>query len=493
MKIVLPQATRRIRLSFSFACILLLLVLPFSCKKMDEKVANPETLSHRSNASHSLQVDIRLIAENFISPLGVVAVPDNKGHNRHGKNSGDDRRLFVIDQAGMIWIIDKHGKKLPVPFLNLTARMVTLSPFYDERGLLGLALHPDFARNGKFYVYYNAPPRPGGPEPGVLWNNLSRISEFRVSAWNPDLANPASERILLEIDDPQSNHNGGTIEFGPDGYLYIAIGDGGAANDVAPGHVEDWYMVNRGGNGQDNEANLFGNILRIDVNRGSPYAIPHDNPFVGKAGRDEIYAFGFRNPYRFSFDMGGSHHLFAGDAGQVLYEEVSIVKKGGNYGWNVKEATHCFNAANNRIELPSCPLFDPSGNRLIDPVIEVNHWQNPRGGKATTVIGGNVYRGNDIRGFEGKYIFGTFSQTPTTANGELFIATPRSSGLWSYEEIMLKSNPNDIGYYLKGFGQDRKGEIYLTVSSLLGPTGTTGKVFKLVPVKKDKDDDEEED
>jgi hypothetical protein len=291
-----------------------------------------------------------------------------------------------------------------------------------------------------------------------------------------------SEKVILEWDDPQFNHNGGTLAFGPDGYLYISIGDGGGANDVGPGHVTDWYLPNAGGNGQDIDSNLLGNILRIDVNSGSPYGIPGDNPFVNKAGRDEIYAFGFRNPYRMSFDMGGSNWLIAGDAGQVLYEEVSVVTKGGNYGWNVKEGRHCFNAANNTVVMPSCPSVDNMGNPLRDPVIELNNWQNPMGGKATTVIGGHVYRGHDLKGWNGKYIFGTFSQTPTTANGELFAATPGGSS-WPYEEISLKSHPDDVGYYLRGFGQDNDGEIYLAVSSMLGPQGNTGKVFKLVPVK----------
>lgn len=420
------------------------------------------------------ELDLQLIAENMVSPIGVVAVPDNS------------KRLFVIDQAGMIWILDKDNNRLPTPFLDLTGKMVTLNARYDERGLLGFAFHPDYKSNGRFFIYYNLLPRTGGPTPGVNWNNLSRIAEFRVSASNPDMADLNSEKILLDIDDPQSNHNGGTIEFGPDGYLYIAIGDGGAANDVAAGHVDDWYTPNAGGNGQDLEANLFGNILRIDVNSGSPYGIPADNPFVNRSGKDEIYAFGFRNPFRFSFDMGGSHQLFAGDAGQVLYEEISIVKKGGNYGWNVKEGTHCFNAAANNTELPGCPMVDNEGRPLIDPVIELNNFQNPAGGKATTIIGGNVYRGHAIPGLDGKYFFGTFSQSPTTADGELFVAEPASSGLWSYSEVTLKSFPDHLGQYLKGFGQDNRGELYVTTSAMSGPSGNTGKVYKLVVAEKDK-------
>ncbi|HEY9362047.1 MAG TPA: PQQ-dependent sugar dehydrogenase, partial [Chitinophagaceae bacterium] len=251
-------------------------------------------------------------------------------------------------------------------------------------------------------------------------------------------------------------------------------------DDVAPGHVADWYTANAGGNGQDIETNLFGNILRLDINNGSPYSIPADNPFVNKPGMDEIYAYGFRNPYRFSFDMNGSNDLYVQDAGQSLYEEINLVAKGGNYGWNVKEGTQCFNAAKNLEGLPDCPDVDVYGNQLVDPVIQINNWLNPAGGKATTIIAGNVYRGNAIEGYRGKYIFGTFSQSPTTADGELFIANPGGSGLWTYEEVSLTSHPNDIGYYLKGFGQDAEGEVYLAVSGLLGPSGNTGKVFKLV-------------
>jgi glucose/arabinose dehydrogenase len=414
------------------------------------------------------RVDLQMIADGFASPIGLVAAPDNTG------------RLFVIDQAGKIWIIDASGAKLPTPFIDVTSMMVTLSPGYDERGLLGLAFHPNFQTNGKFYIYYQLPPRAGGPTPTTSWNNLSRISEFTVSSSNANQANMASERVILQMDDPQSNHNGGTIAFGPDGYLYIAIGDGGSANDVAPGHVDDWYAANAGGNGQDIEANLFGNVLRIDIN-GSPYSIPADNPLVGKPGMDEIWAYGFRNPFRFSFDMGGSRQLLLGDAGQVLYEEINVVTKGGNYGWNVKEGRICFQAANNDTALASCPTVDNFNNPLIDPVIVLNNAANPAGGKALTVVGGNVYRGTGIPAFQGKYIFGSFGQTGMAPDGELFISTLSSSNQWSYDEVNLVSYPNNLGYYLKGFGQDNSGEVYLTVSTVQGPAGTTGKVFKIVP------------
>lgn len=421
--------------------------------------------------SKAASVGIQLIADNFVSPLSVVESPDLS------------HRLFILDQVGKIWIIGADGKKLAEPFLDITSKLVALSPGYDERGLLSIAFHPRFKSNGQFYIYYTAPPRAGGPEPGVGWDHLNRVSEFKVLAGDHNKADMGSERIVLEIDHPQGNHNGGTISFCRDGFLYISVGDGGNADDVGPGHVEDWYQVNKGGNGQDLIANLQGNILRVDINCATGYLIPKDNPFVNKPGRDEIYAFGFRNPYRFSFDIGGTHQLYAGDAGQGLYEEVNIVTRGGNFGWNVKEGTHCFNTDNNTLERPNCPDVDPDGRKLIDPIIEVNNVANPKGGIATVIVGGNVYRGTTIPAFAGRYIFGIFSSGFTVPNGKIFIAQSKSSGLWSYEEIALKDHPDNLGLFLKGFGQDEKGEVYLTGSTVIGPSGNTGKVYKLAMVE----------
>jgi glucose/arabinose dehydrogenase len=443
------------------AKVLLLLLILQGCQKQ-----NGDDEPAKKN------VDLELVAENLVSPIQAVATHHSD-------------RLYIVDQIGKVWVVDGNGYQRPTPFLDLSSKIVPLNPDYDERGLLGIAFHEDFKTNGIFVVYYQMPPRAGGPVPGASWNNRSRVSQFKAL---PDLtrADPNSEKVILEWDDPQSNHNGGALAFGLDNYLYIAIGDGGGANDVGPGHVDDWYTVNSGGNAQNLEANFLGKILCIDIDNGSPYVVPSTNPFVGKPGLDEIFAFGLRNPYRMTFDMGGDHMLILSDAGQVLYEEINVVRKGANYGWNVREGRHCFSTADNTKELASCPAVDDRGKTLLNPVIELNNYKNPKGGSATTIIGGYVYRGTGIPGWDGKYLFGSFSQSPTTANGELFIAdmlADKEDANWSYKEVSLKSSPNDIGYYLKGFGQDDEGEVYLCVSSAVGPQGSTGKVFKLVAVE----------
>lgn len=437
---------------------MMLLLVVFSCKKNDKP------------PSSNVTPDLKMVADNLVSPIAVDAPPD------------DSKRLFVVDQVGKIWVIDANGTRSGTPFLDISSKMVTLNGGYDERGLLGFAFHPDFKTNGKCYVFYSAPPKPGGPEPGANWNNTVRISEFKV-ATDGTTADPASERIILEVDHPQSNHNGGTIAFGPDGYLYISIGDGGNKDDVAPGHVSDWYATNAGGNGQDIYQNLLGNILRIDVNSGATYSIPTDNPFVGTAAKGEIWAYGFRNPYRFSFDMGGTRQLLAGDAGQSLYEEIDLVTKGGNYGWNVKEGSHCFSTDNDLQERSSCPATDSAGKPLIDPVIELVNAANPKGGGvAVTVVGGNVYRGDSLPNLQGRYIFGSFSQDGK-ANARVYSAKVAGQGTWPYEELKFKSFPDNLGMYLKSVGQDQDGEVYLLTSGQTGPSGNTGKVYKIVPVR----------
>ncbi len=418
-------------------------------------------------------IGLELVAEGLTSPVTLVEPPDDSG------------RLFIVDQVGLIYVVTEDGRLLDEPFLDLRDLIVNLNEGYDERGLLGLAFHPNYGQNGRFFVYYSAPNQPGTPD---NYNHTGVISEFHVSANNSNKADPASEQILLQIPEPQSNHNGGTLAFGPDdGYLYISLGDGGAADDQGLGHVNDWYEDNtESGNGQDITQNLLGSILRIDVDSGDPYGIPPSNPFVSKPGLNEIWAYGFRNPYRFSFDMGGNHSLFVGDAGQDLWEEVSIVTKGGNYGWNVKEGTHCFDAETPTDVPADCPDTVGEGHPaarapLIDPIIEFRNSGAESGGLGVTVVGGYVYRGDLLPQLFGQYLFAVWSESFTSPNGAVFIAEPQETGLWDFHRLNF-ADRTEFTHYILGFGQDNEGEVYVLTTNNTGPTGNTGKVFKLIGV-----------
>lgn len=411
-------------------------------------------------------VDVELLAEGLIAPVLVREAPDGTG------------RLFVVDQGGLIRVIDADGDLLEEPFLDLRSSMVDLMTTFDERGLLGLAFHPDYAENGRFFVYYSAPLRSGAP---ADFNHTSHISEFQVSATDPDRADPGSERILLQVDQPQFNHDAGTVAFGPDGFLYISLGDGGGANDVGTGHVEDWYEANGGGNAQNIQANLLGKILRIDVDNGDPYGIPGDNPFIGETPVEEIYAYGFRNPYRFSFDMGEQNEMIVADAGQNRWEEVSVVTAGGNYGWNVKEGTHCFDAENPDTDAASCPDVDQFGEPLIDPVIEYANVNNQdTDGLGVVVVGGFVYRGEALPDLVGQYVFGDYSTAGDQPDGTVFVATRAGTGPWAFDELRFGASEERLGKYVLGFGQDLSGEIYVLTSGMGAPIGNTGKVYRLV-------------
>jgi glucose/arabinose dehydrogenase len=428
---------------------------------------NIESAGGGGGAVDSVGLDLR--AEGLTSPVTLAEPPDGSGS------------LFIVDQAGVIRVLMPDGTLLDEPFLDLREQIVDLRSGFDERGLLGLAFHPAYADNGRFFVYYSAPLRDSAPDD---FNHTSRISEFQVSDSDPNRADPNSEEILLQVDEPQFNHNAGTLAFGPDnGYLYISLGDGGGANDTDTGHVSDWYDDNEGGNGQDVTENLLGSILRIDVDGGDPYGIPSGNPFVGQEGRNEIYAYGFRNPYRFSFDMGGEHRLFAADAGQNRWEEVDTVARGGNYGWNVREGTHCFDAANpSDPQITSCPDTDPEGDPLIDPVIEYANANQESGGVGLSVVGGHVYRGSALPELDGHYVFGDFSSSFGRPRGQIFAATARPDSLWSFEKLTISSTSDgELGRFLLGLGQDRSGEMYVLTSDSTGPTGTSGQVFEIVP------------
>ncbi|MCL4534194.1 MAG: PQQ-dependent sugar dehydrogenase [Bacteroidetes bacterium] len=400
---------------------------------------------------------LRSVAEGLTAPVALVSPQDGTG------------RLFIVDQTGVIRVLMPDGELLEQAFLDLRQRMVRLNPLYDERGLLGLAFHPGFKDNGRFFVYYSAPLRAGGPR---NWNHTSHVSEFRVSTDDTNVADARSERTVMQIDEPESNHNGGQITFGPDGYLYIPLGDGGAANDVGLGHGPR-------GNGQDKSV-LLGKILRIDVDGGDPYGIPPDNPFVGTQARGEIYAYGLRNPFRIAFDAGGQHDLFAGDAGQNQWEEVDIIVKGGNYGWNIKEGAHCFDPSDSMRTPPSCPSTGADGEPLIDPIIEYKNAAAP-GGIGQAVIGGFIYRGSALPRLQGLYVFGDWNAGG--GDGSLFVAAPPAGqGMWSMAELQVTTNPRGrVGAYVLSFGQDADGELYVLTSGAGGPSGNTGKVFKMVP------------
>lgn len=402
------------------------------------------------------EINIELIAQGFISPLSLISSNDGTG------------RMFVVDQTGVIKIIDSDNNVLEDNFLDLRNKLVTLNSNYDERGLLGLAFHPYFKENGRFFVYYTAPLRTSGP---AGWNCTSIVSEFIIDENNTNKANFNSEKIILQIDQPQANHNGGHIAFGPDGYLYISLGDGGQANDVGLGHS----LI---GNGQD-VSTLLGKILRIDIDNGNLYSIPQDNPFVDKNGLDEIFAYGFRNPYHISFDKEGNRELFVADVGQNLWEEVNIVTKGNNYGWNVKEGSHCFNVENPNQSLNNCSRVDLEGQILLDPIIEYGHPNNE--GFGIAIVGGHVYRGEKINGLYGSYVFADWSKGFIQGDGSIFVAS-KDNSTWSFKELTILNSENGrINLFIKGIGQDEKNELYVLTSESRGPNGNSGKIFKLVP------------
>lgn len=422
-------------------------------------------------------VSLKLVASDLTGPM--VAVSPNDG----------TKRLFIVDQIGVIKILEPGGEVRSDPFLDLRSKLVQMSPRYDERGLLGLAFHPNFRNNGRLFVYYSIPLRSDGPQG---WDHTNRLSEFRVSSSSgPNRADADSERVIMEVDWPYSNHNGGQIRFGPDGYLYVPMGDGGGANDVGRGHNPDI------GNGQD-IASYLGKMHRIDVDNtdNKPYGIPEDNPFLGNGNENalpEIYAYGLSNAAYASFDPQ-SGLLFVGNAGQELFESIYVIVKGGNYGWNIREGTHCFDPDNSRQPPEECRTTGYRGEPLIGPVVEVGH------DVGDVIIGGYVYRGNAMPGFYGRYIFGNWIWTDAEiGNGTLLVASPPSGWswkmpsapddltlddvrMWTINKInVVRGSKEKIKGFVRGFGEDSDGELYIMASQRAGPTGNTGKVYKIIP------------
>jgi glucose/arabinose dehydrogenase len=407
-------------------------------------------------------VGLRMVADGLTAPLGIITARDSSG------------RLFVIDQIGFVRIIGADGQLRPEPFLDLRARLVEIMPAYDERGLLGFAFHPQYADNGRFFVLYNAPADENTDEVDYPVDSVERVSELRVSA-DPDTADATSERILFQIAKPQFNHNGGQLAFGPtDGYLYVSIGDGGGANDNEAGHNPEI------GNGQD-KSTLFGKILRIDVNGGEPYAIPADNPFANDpTAMAEIWAYGLRNPWRFSFDRDDPARMFIADVGQDLFEEVNLGHRAANYGWFLREGTHCFNPDSPTQPASTCPSDGADGEALVKPLFDYSHLNDVGDVVRTSITGGYIYRGNAIPELAGQYIFGDYSAGFESGDGTLLAAQENDDGTWSVRELRVAGNADGrIHRFVRSFGEDDGGELYVLTTQNLGPSGATGEVFQL--------------
>lgn len=328
----------------------------------------------------------------LVQPLYVTHAGDGTG------------RLFVVEQPGRIRILTE-SKLLAVPFLDIQDLVLS----GGERGLLGLAFHPDYARNGRLFVSYTRQP-----------DGSTVVAEYRRGT-SEDQAD-RRERVVMIVPQPFANHNGGMIAFGPDGALYIGRGDGGGRGDPDT----------RAQNPED----LLGKILRLDVNRGDPYAIPADNPYASGGGRQEIYAIGLRNPWRFSFDRE-TGSLWVADVGQHEWEEVDLVVRGGNYGWRLMEGRHCF--------LPKTDCDKPG---LLPPVLEYGH-----GAGRCSITGGYVYRGSSQPALKGLYIYGDY------CSGDIFAARLEGGAhprVIEGPDVLLRS-----GLRISSFGEDEVGELYV--------------------------------
>lgn len=447
-----------------------------------------------------IQVALQPVAAGLTSPIDLTVIggsDDGGGHGddgRRGRGFEFERhrradRKFILDQTGLVLLM-KNGVIQPTPFLDITGIVSQLSPAfgrganglnpgYDERGLLGLAFHPHFWDGGnpgflKLYTLHNVPvaadrvadfPQPPFPA-GAVPNCQEVIAEWSVSPLNLDMVDPTSYRELLRYDKPEFNHNGGTLAFGRDELLYAAFGDGGAANDVGTGHIPVT------GNAQS-LGTILGKMIRIDplhpsrtaphrgiVSGNGQYRIPHTNPFVGQPGAlGEIFAYGFRNPYRFSFDAEDGRLVLA-DVGQNNIEEVDIVTAGGNFGWHWKEGTFVFDPGTGNVLSGPSPVAG-----LIDPVVEYDHFEaSANAVTRVAIVGGFVYRGSKVPELRGKYICADL-------NGFLFVADLETGSL----QLLMKLD----GMFIKGFGQDSDRELYVLASGLEGPSGKTAVVLAI--------------
>ncbi|XP_052009021.1 HHIP-like protein 1 isoform X2 [Xyrauchen texanus] len=392
-----------------------------------------------------LQLCLEEVANGLRNPLAMVYVNDGT------------HRFFIAEQVGVVWVYLPDRSKLEKPFLNITKAVLTSPWEGDERGFLGLTFHPNFKYNGKLFVYYSVE---------VGFDERIRISEFRISSADMNVVDHGSERIILEIDEPASNHNGGQLLFANDGYLYIFTGDGGMAGDP----------FGKFGNAQNKSA-LLGKVLRIDVDaneKGPLYRIPPDNPFVHEPNaRPEVYAYGVRNMWRCSVDRGdpytkeGKGRIFCGDVGQNKFEEIDIVEKGRNYGWRAKEGFSCY-------DKKLC------ANSSLDDDLPIYAYPHKMG---KSVTGGYVYRGCENPNLNGMYIFGDFM-----SGRMMSLKENRNTGSWEYNEICMGmgltcSFPgliNNYYPYIISFAEDVAGELYFMSTKIPSATSPTGVVYKIV-------------
>ncbi|XP_010130555.1 PREDICTED: HHIP-like protein 1 [Buceros rhinoceros silvestris] len=398
-----------------------------------------------ADAEGCLQLCLVEVANGLRNPVAMVHANDGT------------HRFFIAEQVGLVWTYLPDRSRLEKPFLNISQAVLTSPWEGDERGFLGIVFHPKFKFNGKVYVYYSIQ---------VRYEERIRISEFRISPADMNALDHGSERIILEIEEPASNHNGGELLFGDDGYLYIFTGDGGMAGDP----------FGTFGNAQ-NKSTLLGKVLRIDVDnndRGPLYRIPPDNPFISDpTARPEIYAYGVRNMWRCSFDRGEPHtkegkgRLFCGDVGQNKYEEIDIVEKGKNYGWRAREGFSCY-------DKKLCT------NSSLDDVLPIYAYPHKMG---KSVTGGYVYRGCESPNLNGLYIFGDFM------SGRLMsLKEDHATGEWQYSEIcmgmgqtcMFPGLINNYYQYIISFAEDEAGELYFMSTGIPSATAPHGVVYKMV-------------
>ena len=479
-------------------------------------IASVVTLAGAPRAAAPL-LDVELVADGLISPVDVTFAPDRSG------------RRFIVDQTGLVLILAANGTLRPDPFLDISKQVVIQSAF-DERGLLALAFHPGFAANGRLFVHYSAPRE--GPnicvgedgqvpaEPAGCPLQYSRVvSEFRVSASDPNRVDPSSERVIFKMAWPGRKHNGGGLAFGPDGMLYIGLGDGGfvhgpSGNDEAAFNVAPALLF--GDKLAQDLGTLFGKILRIDVDRSLPYSIPPNNPLVGRAGaKGEIYAWGFRNPFRIAFDRAGDRAMYVSAPAETLFEATYKVTGPGNYGWADKEGTHCLvrtspyappatQACTADAQCPTGPQVSTCGRRGVctcsargtngepirDPFVEYLNpsVENPRSriagpglGKAS--VGGHIYRGQKIGWLRGKFVQGDFALNKL--DGQIFVAEKGAPGqLWAlHRAFAFKPNDPVKSGFVKSIGEDADGELY-AVTGLFTPTGLRGRVWKIIDATK---------